>query len=784
MRYLAYTKGSKTSIVEYNGALLENVAKVIPGSVTGNFSYDDVKKLVEANGGIILRDDGKKFSNVAVSGCPVYYFMNGFTAIVFSGEAIRFVVAPGQERKRENFDFSTLTPKTFMCSYPAHILNCEATSYAYVYGGILQTFDVPDGAFNNSIAEVMLYSGYKLYGIINPKKNRIPWIKLPDNRKSAEICAKYLLGEGGETYGISPDSMFNVLGGSYGLLKTDAIAAKCREVSSKIFNEPSASAPDFGPFTKYLGLQPTKDIYEGKMVAAVAMVNGQKFDTDVLAYVYDGGTDDANINDLQTEGRCAHYAILDSDLNVFLARLDAMIDEADRQFMKDYSALLRTKVNGMMPEINQYYTDKLAEQLTERLGIPSTTDGTEMKINLPLGENKATVDAILTQTAFDFDKKEHVPTFGPNFKAKVDEKVEEVVQEAVGKKYAVDGYRDKNYKYDKDSYIVGSGLNQFESDGLDGSYPLTKPYTKTSDMVIYDSAQLTTNVETGMNSLVLKLRIHPCYAIAWEDVTGQGMYTLCRAAAQKIINNMDATLSEANIEHTLLLEGDDGWRSCGTTSYFGYKVTSYRKCKKRRCGVVALGVLTAGISVLAGSRFDVVRYSHCSDEGVDWDPAMGFFARLVIPLSKSNIFNATYKGDVYKLYEDHRLDTIAAKICPEIEKLLGDIEAAAVDKWFCLVQDTMVYSFFTGLLHSNMYLTYSTIRRVLQHFEVYRQRGVLTENVKNFLANLEASIVAQYAEVDLQLGIDTKIYGEESFQTAQKVSGDEESFALYNFMED
>lgn len=782
MRFLAYTRGSTTSIIPYSGALLENVARINPISRVAKYSYEDVEKLVRASGGFIKRADGQCFSNVAVSGCPTYYLMKAFSAVVYNSNAINFVVE--DESLRRNFDFAALSPKAYFCSYASHIFNSEASSYAYVYGGILQTFEVADTAFNAAMADCLIYNGYKLVGMVNPHESYIPWIKLPDNRKMAEVVTKYLFGwtdGSGALSQMSPSAMFHVQGGQYALMKTDVISKKVKEISVEIFeNAEAKELPDFGPCTKFLGIQPTKDIYEGKMVAAVT--HSKDLTGDVLAYVFDGGIEDKCLNDLRTPEACVHYAILDCDLNTFFARLDALIQEADEQFFKDYSSLLRSKIGAMGPQIDEYFGQMLTEKVGAALGIPVQTEGAHIQMNLPQGELKTDVDAMLQMTAFDYDSKNHIPAFGPKFKQAVADMAQKVSDDSLVAKGYYDGWLGTAYPMTKEYALAGGGgVNVITPGQCEGSYPLAKLFGGKNQMVTLRSAAIIADPVTAQNTLRLNLNVAYAYQQAWKEMSGED---ISRKGAVKVVDCLMDAFRENGYNVSGMVTNYAGAETCDWHKQFGWVNTSYKKTKNRQCGVVAGWILTAGISAACGSLTTFTRYGEYAAGDADYDPVSYYNAYIDIPLPTRNVWTATVKNDVYELYKDYRLDTIAMKICPLIEDLLGDIKDAAVDRYFCLVEGSMVYSFFTGLLHSKMYLTYNTLLTIVQKFEVYKARGILTDDVVNFLGRLVSDIEEQYKNTDLQTAIDTKIYGLESFDGCSKVSGDAESFALYNFMEE
>lgn len=786
MTFLAYTKGNNTSIIEYNGPKLENVCKIIPGTIIVNATLQQVKDMIDANGGFLKQADGTCYSNCAVNGAPSYYLMNGFEAVVYDGDAIRIYC--DKKERRAKFNFQNLTPCTFISSYAGHIFNCEASSYAYVYGGILQTFEVPTTALATQTADCLIYDKFKLVGMVNPHAQRIPWIKLPQNEKMCEVLAAYLLklmdsDKAASLSAISPDTMFNVQGGAYALLKTDAISSHVKKISDQLFQEADyTKVPDFGPCTKYLGIQPTKDIYEGRLVAALTPEHMKNVQGDVLAYVYDGEVGDAHINDLQSETACVHYAIINSDLNVFLKNLDNAITAADIQFFKSYSDMLRTKIKALNPAVDQYFDEQLIKKLSEATGIPVSTEGSHIEFVLPVGTTKGDVDAMLQSFAFDFDSKSHCPTFGQKFKQKVAEFADTVSGDSQTKMAAFDAWKEGAYPMNGTYYLVSSGVNGFEPSGCDGVYPLTVPAPK-SRMLTAKKLMVICNSETHTYTLRVIANVYPAIMQAYTEISG-GDYS--RLLCSKILQNFADTMAQANVECNVTLRNPIGVDTCGTKNPFGWKSTSYQKSKARRCGAVALGVLTAGISAAFGVTGKLTRWGSYADDDPDFDPMSIFEAYIDFPLTAKTNWNKQIdsKIDVYKLYEDFRLDSIAQAIAPMIEDLLGAVKDATVDKWFCLVRDSMVYSIFTGLLHSDMYVSYSVIQALLAKFDLYRQQGLLTDDIKSFLDNMVNQIKTQYDGVDLQLGIDTKLYNVESFDSAQKGAGDAESFALYNYMED
>lgn len=786
MTYLAYTRGTATSIIPYNGPRLENVCKIMPGTTIVNVSYESIVAKIDANGGFVERSDGLCYSNVAVNGAPSYYLMNGFNAVVYEGDAIR--VYAYKQGIRENFNFQKLTPCTFISSYAGHIFNSEASSYAYVYGGILQTFEVSQTALSVAQADCLIFDGFKLVGMVNPKAQRVPWIKLPNNERMSMVLANYLLGlnKGMKSQvlsSISPEVTFEVKGGNYALLKTDAIASSVKNISDKLFQDADyTKVPNFGPCTKFLGIQPTKDIYEGRLCGALVREKAGLTNADIIAYVYDGGVGDERITDLQSETKCYHYVIINSELNNFFQDLANRVDVADETFMRSYSDFLRLRISGYNAAMDEYLGKAISTQFAEASGIACSTEGLHVDQALPQGHTKVDVEAMLQRFAFDFDQEHFTPTFGPKTKAALDAFAREISDEAVAYQGQVEAWKQGDYEMTGDTYLVSSGIDAFEPSGCDGVYPLTVRNSKAEKLRV-QRAIIITNPETHVNTLRLVTHVWPAHMQAYTDITGGNhSRTLCA----KILRYVQDTLTEGNIDCTVTLRNPVGFETWPTSNPFGWVNTSYKKSKARRCGAVGLGILTLGVSCAFGVNGRLTRWGSIAKGHADFDPMDVYEAYIDIKLNHGITWNKSIDPsiDVYKLYEDYRLNSIADDIAPVIEDLLGSIKDAAIDKYFVLVKDSMVYSIFTGLLHSNFYLTYSVLQTIIKRFDLYRERGLLKPEICEFLDRLMEDIKKQYENVDLQLATDTKLYNIESFDAAQKVPGDAESFVLYQYMED
>lgn len=786
MTYLAYTHGKHTSIIPYNGPKLENVCKIIPGTTIVNISLNDIIQKIDANGGFVRTSDGKCYSNAAVNGAPSYYLMNGYSAVVYEGDAIR--VYAYKEGVRETFNFQELTPCTFISSYAGHIFNSEASSYAYVYGGILQTFEVSATAFSVAQADCIIFDGFKMVGMVNPKKQSVPWIKLPNNARMSQVLANYLLGlnrgmKSEILSSISPELMYQVQGGNYALLKTDAIASSVKNISEKLFQDADyTKVPDFGPCTKFLGIQPTKDLYDGVLCGALKREKAHLTDADIIAYVYDGGIGDEHIADLQCAELCYHYVVLSSDLNNFFADLDQRIARADKDFMQTYSDFLRKTITGMGPAIDDFAGKAVVDEFVAQTGIPCATDGMHIDPNLPLGGTKVDVEAMLQRFAFDFDQTHFKPTFGPKFQDAIRKFANEISSEAVAYAGQVEAWKQGNYPMNGETYLVSSGVNAFEPSGCDGIYPLTTPNSKAEKLRL-KRAIVITNPETHTNTLRLVVDVWPAHKQAYTDITGgDHSRTLCA----KILRNVQSVLTEGGIDATCTLRNPTGYETWETSNPFGWVNTSYRKSKARRCGAIGLGILTLGVSCAFGVNGRLTRWGSIAKNDPDSDPMSVFEAYIDLKLNHGIVWNKTIDPsiDVYKLYEEYRLNTIADAIAPIIEDLLGSIQDAVVDKYFVKVKDCMIYSVFTGLLHSDFYLTYTVLQTTLKRFQKYRSEGILKPEIEAFLDRMISDVQTQYEGNDLQLAIDTKLYNVESFDSAQKAPGDAESFVLYQYMED